>query len=76
MSEPRISVNKLAEYMEANSIRRKKIVYDAKYPQKFIVTRYKESKDTIKQCLEKKSSTFIFYFKNCFYFRISIKHYL
>ncbi|MFN8263930.1 MAG: hypothetical protein U0T07_10410 [Chitinophagales bacterium] len=51
-STPRISVNKLAEYMDANATRRRKIVFDAKYPQKFIVTRYKEARDTIKQCLE------------------------
>jgi hypothetical protein len=45
--KPRISVNKLAEYLEANSTRRKQIVYDAKYPEKFIVTRYKDAKDVI-----------------------------
>jgi hypothetical protein len=44
---PRISVNKLAEYLEATSTRRKKIIYDAKYPASFIVTRYKDAKDSI-----------------------------
>jgi hypothetical protein len=50
-SKPRISINKLAEYMEATSIRRRKIVYDAKYPQKYIVTRYKDAREAIKQFL-------------------------
>src|SRR5665647_1822012 len=49
---PRISVNKLAEYMEANPMRRRRIVFDAKYPQKFIVIRYKDARDAIKQYLE------------------------
>lgn len=46
---PRISINKLAEYLEANSARRKKIVHDAKYPENYIVTRYKDARDTIKK---------------------------
>lgn len=46
-SKPRLSVNKLAEYLEASSTRRKKIVFDAKYPEKFIVTRYKEAREAI-----------------------------
>jgi hypothetical protein len=45
---PRISVNKLAEYLEAIPTRRKQIVYDAKYPQKYIVTRYKDARDGMK----------------------------
>lgn len=45
---PRISVNKLAEYLEAIPTRRKKIVNDAKYPEKFIVTRYKDAKEGMK----------------------------
>jgi len=46
-AKPRISVNKLAEYLEAIPTRRKKIVEDAKYPEKFIVTRYKDARDII-----------------------------
>jgi len=45
---PRISANKLAEYLTANSIRRKQIVKDAKYPAAFMVTRYKEARDIIR----------------------------
>nr|WP_315423202.1 hypothetical protein [uncultured Pedobacter sp.] len=45
---PRISANKLAEYLTANSVRRKQIVKDSKYPSSFIVTRYKEARDIIR----------------------------
>lgn len=45
---PRISVNKLGEYMEANANRRRKIVYDAKFPSNFITTRYAEARPAIK----------------------------
>ena len=44
---PRISINKLVEYLEANSTRRKRIVLDQKKPYKPIVTRYKEADDAI-----------------------------
>ena len=49
--KPRISVNKLAEYLEAISTRRRKIVEDAKYPEKFIVTRYKDARGVINNFL-------------------------
>lgn len=45
---PRISVNKLAEYMIASPLRRKQIVKDAKYPQKYIETLYSEARSGIK----------------------------
>lgn len=45
---PRISANKLAEYLTANSVRRKQIVKDAKYPSSFMVTRYKDARDIIR----------------------------
>ena len=51
--KPRISVNKLAEYLEAASSRRKKIVFDAKYPQEFVTTRYKEAREHIKLYVSK-----------------------
>ena len=50
-TQPQISVNKLAEYLEANATRRRQIVLDAKYPEKFIVTRYKDAREIIKQYL-------------------------
>lgn len=49
---PRISVNKLAEYLSSNPTRRKKIIYDAKYPSNFIVTRYADARDFIKSYLQ------------------------
>ncbi len=48
---PRISANKLAEYIEANPARRKRIVQDAKNPANFIVTRYKEAREAMKNYL-------------------------
>lgn len=51
VSKPRISVNKLAEYLEANSIRRKRIVEDAKYPKAWSTTRYKGAREVMKAYL-------------------------
>lgn len=48
---PRISVNKLAEYLDANSTRRRKIVFDAKYPSSFVTTRYKDAREIMKEFL-------------------------
>lgn len=47
VKSPRISVNKLAEYLEADSTRRRQIVYDAKYPKDFKGIRYKEVKEAV-----------------------------
>jgi hypothetical protein len=49
---PRISVNKLAEYLEATPTRRKQIVHDAKYPAAFITTRYKDARELIKSYIQ------------------------
>ena len=49
MSQPRISINKLGEYLQANPKRRKKIVSDAKNPVNYITTRYQDAKEAIKQ---------------------------
>lgn len=49
IAKPRISINKLAEYTKASASRRKKIVYDCKYPESFITTRYKEAREVSKQ---------------------------
>lgn len=47
-SHPKISANKLAEYVSSKSpLRRKKILRDQKYPKNFIVTRYKDARATI-----------------------------
>lgn len=48
---PRISINKLAEYIEATSPRHKQIVLDAKYPENFKTTRYKVARDAAKAYL-------------------------
>lgn len=48
MSKPKISLNKLGEYLQANPQRRKKIVSDAKNPKAFIVTRYGDAREAIK----------------------------
>lgn len=47
--KPQLSVNKLAEYLTADSSRRKKILQDAKYPEEFKTTRYKEARLVAKQ---------------------------
>jgi hypothetical protein len=44
---PKISANKLGEYIESSPSRRKKIVHDQKYPKGFIVTRYNDARSTI-----------------------------
>ena len=45
--EPRFSVNKLGEYLTANSSRRKAIIKDQKYPSPFITGMYKEVRQAI-----------------------------
>jgi hypothetical protein len=47
IKNPRISINKLAEYLEANSTRRKQIIYDAKYPQDIKGVRYIAAKEVM-----------------------------
>ncbi|GAB4018403.1 hypothetical protein GCM10028808_52860 [Spirosoma migulaei] len=44
MSKPRISVNKLGEYVTASPTRRKSIVQNQKNPDNFIVARYTEAR--------------------------------
>ncbi|GJM35405.1 MAG: hypothetical protein DHS20C18_44060 [Saprospiraceae bacterium] len=53
MSKPRISINKLGEYLQANPLRRKKIVSDAKNPQPYVVTRYADAREAIKDYFTK-----------------------
>jgi hypothetical protein len=48
---PRISVNKLGEYMTATPLRRRRIVLDQQRPQAFIVPRYTEAQDAITKYL-------------------------
>lgn len=54
MSNPRISVNKLGEYVQiTNALRRRKIVYDAKFPQSFKTTRYSDAREFMKKFFTK-----------------------
>lgn len=46
-TQPRLSVNKLGEYLSASASRRRKIIFDAKYPSNFIVQRYKDAETAI-----------------------------
>jgi hypothetical protein len=48
---PRISVNKLGEYMTATPLRRRRIVRDQKQPKGFILPRYNEAQDAIRKYL-------------------------
>ncbi len=45
--QPRISVNKLGEYLVATPARRKRIIHDAKFPSTFMVARYKVAENAI-----------------------------
>ena len=45
--EPRISVNKLGEYLTASPARRRRIVHDAKFPTTFMVARYTSAENAI-----------------------------
>ncbi len=45
--EPRISVNKLGEYLTASPARRNRIVHDAKFPTTFMVARYTSAENAI-----------------------------
>ena len=48
MPKPKISVNKLGEYLQTNPQRRKTIIYDMNYPKSYKVARYIEAKEAIK----------------------------
>ncbi len=51
-NEPRISVNKLGEYLVAAPVRRRRIIADQKRPSDFIVTRYREATEAMIAFLE------------------------
>jgi hypothetical protein len=48
---PRISVNKLGEYLTATPARRKRIVFDQKYPPAYQVIRYRDAEKAISECI-------------------------
>lgn len=43
----KVSINKLAEYLSADSVRRRRIIEDQKSPSEFITTRYKEAREAM-----------------------------
>jgi len=47
MQDPRISLNKLGEYLTATPSRRRRIVFDQQAPQTFIAARYRDAKEEI-----------------------------
>lgn len=50
--EPKISINKLGEYMAASASRRKQILRDQKNPAAFKASRYKPAREAIVQFIE------------------------
>jgi len=48
---PRISVNKLAEYVVSKGARQRQILRDQKFPQDFKVTYYREASEAIAKCI-------------------------
>ncbi|MFZ2405197.1 MAG: hypothetical protein WAW41_08675 [Methylobacter sp.] len=47
MAKPKISVNKLGEYMIASPSRRKQIIEDQQEPKTFMVARYRDAREQI-----------------------------
>lgn len=50
--DPKISINKLGEYMDASASRRKQILRDQKSPPTFKAARYRDAREAIVQFLE------------------------
>jgi len=50
-NSPRISVNKLAEYIVSRGTRQRQILRDQKFPQDFKVTYYKEAEEAVSACI-------------------------
>jgi len=61
MSTPKISVNKLGEYIEAKPGRKKTIVMTQKEPSNFMVTRYSDARRAIKKYLRENQEPNIIY---------------
>lgn len=60
-THPRISLNKLGEYLVAPPARRRRIIYDQKFPQSFITARYTDAQQVIAEYLSqtKRNMSFI-----------------
>lgn len=52
MPDPKISLNKLGEYLDATPARRRRIVQDQQSPQAFVVTRYGDAREEIVDYIE------------------------
>ncbi len=50
-NQPRISINKLAEFTAAKAARQRQILRDQKYPTEFKGMYYKESSEAIASCI-------------------------
>src|SRR5689334_23054807 len=50
-NQPRISVNKLAEFIDAKAARQRQILRDQKFPSEFKGMYYREAAETIAVCL-------------------------
>lgn len=51
MSVPKISLNKLGEYMNATPARRRRIIEDQIAPKDFVVARYTDARESIVDCI-------------------------
>ena len=51
MSKPKISLNKLGEYLDATPSRRKKIIQDQQDPRPVITIRYQDARENITEIL-------------------------
>lgn len=56
MLAPKISLNKLGEYMSATPARRRRIIEDQIAPKEFIVARYSDARESIVDCIAGKIS--------------------
>ena len=56
MSAPKISLNKLGEYMNATPARRRRIIEDQIAPKDFVVARYTDARESIIDCIAGKIS--------------------
>ncbi|MFT3814054.1 MAG: hypothetical protein QM740_11825 [Acidovorax sp.] len=56
MSVPKISLNKLGEYMNASPARRRRIIEDQIAPKEFVATRYSDARESIVDCIAGKIS--------------------
>src|SRR4051812_1736196 len=54
---PRISMTKLAEYMDSSATRRRQIIHDQKWPSDYIVPTYTEAQEIISGYVRRRASS-------------------